>query len=182
MVTSQRAAVFSIQSAKGAVRTQSWWARAVAAVSDAVVIGSREGVGATRDGEPWYRHLMGRVFNLIIHLVAIRGINDTQCGFKALRHDAAHDIFQRVRIYGDDAPVVQGAAVTAYDVEVLLIAQRRGYKIAEVPVSWHFGEETKVNPISDSLRNLRDVLRVRFNDLRGQYRDLPVSTGSKSKS
>jgi glycosyltransferase involved in cell wall biosynthesis len=135
-----------------------------------VVIGSREGIGATRQGEPWYRHVMGRVFNWIIRLVALRGINDTQCGFKALRRDVAHDLFRRVQIYGDDAPIVRGAAVTAYDVEVLFLAQRRGYRIAEVPVRWQYGTETKVNPVRDSLRNLRDVLTVRLNDLRGKYR------------
>jgi glycosyltransferase involved in cell wall biosynthesis len=136
-----------------------------------LVIGSREGAGASREGEPWYRHVMGRVFNAIIHLVALRGIEDTQCGFKALRREVAHDLFGRVRIYGDDAPVVQGAAVTAYDVELLFLARRQGYRIAEVPVRWQYGTETKVNPLRDSIRNLRDVLRVRANDMRGLYRE-----------
>ncbi|NTV62867.1 MAG: glycosyltransferase family 2 protein [Oscillochloris sp.] len=134
-----------------------------------VVIGSREGLGATREGEPWYRHVMGRVFNLIIQSVALRGINDTQCGFKALSRAVAQDLFRRVRIYGDQAPIVQGAAVTAYDVELLFLARRCGYRIAEVPVLWQYGSETKVSPLRDSLRNLRDVLKVRLNDLRGHY-------------
>jgi dolichyl-phosphate beta-glucosyltransferase len=134
-----------------------------------VVIGSREGLGATREGEPWYRHVMGRVFNLIIKGVALKGISDTQCGFKALSRAAAQDLFRRVRIYGDDAPIIQGAAVTAYDVELLFLARRCGYRIAEVPVLWQYGTETKVSPLRDSLRNLRDVLTVRMNDLRGRY-------------
>jgi glycosyltransferase involved in cell wall biosynthesis len=134
-----------------------------------LVIGSREGLGATRQGEPWYRHVMGRVFNLIIRSVAIKGINDTQCGFKALSRAAAQDLFRRVQVYGDDAPILRGAAVTAYDVELLFLARRCGYRIAEVPVLWHYGTETKVNPVRDSLRNLRDVLTVRLNDLRGRY-------------
>jgi dolichyl-phosphate beta-glucosyltransferase len=137
---------------------------------DEVVIGSREGAGASREGEPWYRHVMGRVFNRIITLVALRGINDTQCGFKAMPRPVAQELFRRVRIYGDDAPVVQGAAVTAYDVELLFLARKAGYRIREVPVQWHYGTETKVNPLRDSLRNLRDVLQVRLNDLRGCYR------------
>jgi dolichyl-phosphate beta-glucosyltransferase len=135
-----------------------------------VVIGSREGMGASREGEPWYRHVMGRIFNGIIHVVALRGIDDTQCGFKALSKAATRDLFQRVRIYGEHAPLVQGAAVTAYDVEVLFLARKRGYRIAEVPVEWHYGTETKVNPLRDSIRNLRDVLRVRLNDWRGVYK------------
>jgi dolichyl-phosphate beta-glucosyltransferase len=138
-----------------------------------VVIGSREGVGATREGEPWYRHVMGRAFNLIIATVALRGISDTQCGFKAMARPVAQDLFKRARIYGDDAPVLQGAAVTAYDVELLFLARKAGYSIAEVPVKWHYGTETKVNPVRDSLRNLRDVLAVRLNDLRGRYSDAP---------
>lgn len=145
-----------------------------------VAIGSREGLGAKRLGEPWYRHLMGRVFNLIVRAVAVSGIQDTQCGFKALRQDAAADLFRRMRIYGDDAPPVQGAAVTAYDVELLFLARRRGYVIAEVPVIWRYGTETKVDPLRDSLRNLRDVMQVRWNAMRGMYHGLdapsPVTT------
>ncbi len=114
-----------------------------------VVIGSREGLGATRQGEPWYRHIMGRVFNLIIRSVALSGINDTQCGFKALARAAAQDLFRRVRIYGDNAPVLRGAAVTAYDVELLFLARRCGYRIAEVPVLWNYGTETKVSPVRE---------------------------------
>jgi glycosyltransferase involved in cell wall biosynthesis len=135
----------------------------------ALAIGSREGLGARRLGEPWYRHLMGRVFNFIVRAVAVGGIQDTQCGFKALRQLVAVDLFRRVRIYGDDAPILQGAAVTAYDVELLFLARRRGYPIAEVPVVWRYGTETKVSPLRDSLRNLRDVLTVRWYALRGRY-------------
>jgi glycosyltransferase involved in cell wall biosynthesis len=150
----------------------------------AVVIGSREGLGARRLGEPWYRHLMGRVFNMIIRLVALRGIQDTQCGFKALRQPVAADLFQRVQIYGDNAPTVHGPAVTAYDVEMLFLADKRGYRIAEVPVLWRYGTETKVNPLRDSLRCLRDVLRVRWYALRGRYQGLdaplPVAIAEES--
>lgn len=134
-----------------------------------VVIGSREGSGALREGEPWYRHLMGRVFNLIIRMVAIGTIQDTQCGFKALTRAASDDLFRRVRIYSDDAPIVHGGAVTAYDVELLFLAFRYGYRVAEVPVIWHYGSETKVNPLSDTVRCFRDVIHVRWNALRGMY-------------
>lgn len=148
-----------------------------------LAIGSREGVGAQREGEPWHRHLMGRVFNTIVRLVAIGGIQDTQCGFKAMSAQVAADLFRHMRIYGDDAPVLSGAAVTAYDVELLYLARRRGYRIAEVPVFWHYGAETKVNPLRDSARNLRDVLRVRLNALSGAYRDIrPIAQTEHSQS
>jgi glycosyltransferase involved in cell wall biosynthesis len=134
-----------------------------------VVIGSREGIGARREGEPFYRHAMGRTFNLIVQIVALRGIKDTQCGFKVFTREAAHNLFQRVKLYGDQAEIVKGAAVTAFDVEILYLARRYGYRISEVPVLWNYGEETKVDPLRDSWRNLRDVLRVRWNAILGRY-------------
>ncbi len=134
-----------------------------------VVIGSREGVGARRLGEPWYRHVMGRIFNFVVRLVAVGGIQDTQCGFKAFRTPVAHDLFNAVQLYGANAQQIQGAAVTAFDVEVLFLARKRGYCIKEVPVVWRYGMETKVDPLRDSWRNFLDVLRVRWNALRGRY-------------
>lgn len=134
-----------------------------------IVIGSREGVGAQRIKEPFYRHLMGRVFNLIVKLLTVRGIEDTQCGFKAFRDDVAQDIFTRVQLYGEHARRVSNGMVTAFDVEVLFIAKKAGYRIKEVPVQWRYGTETKVNPLKDSWRNFRDVVLVRWNDLRGRY-------------
>jgi dolichyl-phosphate beta-glucosyltransferase len=134
-----------------------------------VVIGSREGAGARRYDEPFYRHLMGRVFNFLVRLLTVDGIQDTQCGFKAFRRDVARDLFSRMRLYSDSGDAVQGAMVTAFDVEILFLAQRLGYQIREVPVEWHYSIETKVNPFKDSWRNLRDVVRVRWNAVRGVY-------------
>ncbi len=135
----------------------------------AVAIASREGMGARRIGEPFYRHLMGRVFNVVARSIAVGGFNDTQCGFKLFRADAARDIFGRVRLYGDNSAKVEGSAVTAYDVEVIFLAVKRGYKVKEVPTEWRYGSVSKVNPLKDSMRNFMDVMRVRLNDWRGQY-------------
>lgn len=134
-----------------------------------IVIGSREGVGAKRVQEPFYRHIMGRVFNGIVQLLTVRGIEDTQCGFKAFRDEVAQDVFGRMRLYGENAKAVQGAMVTAFDVEVLFLGAKAGYRIKEVPVQWRYGTETKVNPVKDSWRNFRDVLLVRWNDMHGRY-------------
>lgn len=134
-----------------------------------VVIGSREGAGAQRIKEPFYRHIMGRVFNFVVRMLTVKGIQDTQCGFKAFRDEVGRDIFSRVQLYGEGARQVQNGMVTAFDVEVLFIAVRSGYRIKEVPVQWQYGTETKVNPLKDSWRNLKDVLAVRWNDLRGKY-------------
>ncbi len=135
----------------------------------AVAIGSREGAGARRIGEPFYRHLMGRVFNFLIRLIAVGDFQDTQCGFKLFRADAAHDIFNRVQLYGEKAGKLKGSAVTGYDVEVLFLALKQGYKVKEVPVEWRYGTMSKVNPIKDTMRNVSDVMRVRLNDWRGRY-------------
>jgi glycosyltransferase involved in cell wall biosynthesis len=144
-----------------------------------IVIGSREGAGAQRIKEPFYRHVMGRVFNFIVQLLTVRGIEDTQCGFKAFRDDAARDVFSRLRLYGENAQRIQGGMVTAFDVEVLFIASKSGYRIKEVPVRWRYGTETKVNPFRDSWRNFRDVLQVRWNDVRGLYDTLPRTASTE---
>lgn len=136
-----------------------------------IVIASREGVGAQRIDEPLKRHLMGRVFNLIVRVLAVGRFQDTQCGFKVFTHAAAQDLFGRMRLYDDHTAAPRGAAVTAFDVEILFLALRRGYRVHEVPVTWRYGEETKVDTMRDSWRNLRDVLKVRWNALAGRYRD-----------
>lgn len=135
-----------------------------------VAVGSREGQNARRFDEPFYRHLMGRVFNLLVKVVTRSQLQDTQCGFKAFRRASAHDLFQRVQLYGEKSGRVKGAMVTGFDVEVLFLAQKKGYKIKEVPVRWYHVGGSKVSPIKDSLRMVFDVLKVRLNDLRGLYR------------
>ena len=134
-----------------------------------VAYGSREGMGAERLDEPLHRHLMGRVFNFLVQTLALPGVQDSQCGFKAFRRAAAQDIFRRVQLYGEGSPVVRGSILTGFDVEVLFLARRRGYGMVEVPVVWRYDRLSKVNPLRDSWRNLHDVLRVRWNALRGRY-------------
>ena len=133
-----------------------------------VAIGSREGIGATRLGEPAYRHIMGRVFNAVVRLLAVPGINDTQCGFKAFRQEAAQNIFSRTLLHAGEGPV-HGPRVTGFDVEVLFIARQVGYTVVEVPVYWEHVAGSKVQPLPDSFRMFADVLRVRWNALRGRY-------------
>ncbi|MCL4535915.1 MAG: glycosyltransferase family 2 protein [Bacteroidetes bacterium] len=135
-----------------------------------VAIGSREGIGAARIGEPLTRRLMGRVFNLAVQLLAVAGIRDTQCGFKLFRREAAHHIFSRMVIHGPRAEAVQGGRVTAFDVEVLFLAHKLGYRVKEVPVLWRYGTESKVSSLKDSYYNFMDVLKVRLYDWRGVYR------------
>lgn len=133
-----------------------------------IVAGTREGAAANRIGEPWHRHVMGRVFNRIVQLLLIPGIEDTQCGFKLFTRPVAADLLASSRLYRDGKEIA-GARVTAFDVEFLAIARLRGYRIVMEPVSWTYGAQSKVNPSRDSFHNLRDVLQVYFNLKRGEY-------------
>jgi len=135
-----------------------------------VAIASREGFGAQRVDEPWLRHFLGRGFNFLVQLLVLSGINDTQCGFKLFTKKAAQDIFSRLHIYGEQAGEIKHAYLGAFDVEVLFLARKLGYKIKEVPVTWQYAETQRLNPVLDSWRMLLDILRVRINDLRGVYR------------
>jgi glycosyltransferase involved in cell wall biosynthesis len=134
-----------------------------------VAIGSREGTGARRQDEPFYRHLMGRGFNFLVQLMLVPGVRDTQCGFKMFSRQAARAIFSRLRRYGPDAPIVKGPMVTAFDVEVLFLARKLGFKIAEVPVQWKHEVGSKVRPALDAIRMARDVGLVSWNDWKGAY-------------
>ncbi len=123
-----------------------------------IAIASREVQGANRINEPYYRHLMGRVYNLLVRLLAVPGIQDTQCGFKAFRREVACELFPYQTIEG-----------WGFDVEILFIAQRFGYRIVEVPVIWYYGAESKVNPVKDTLGMVSDLWQVRRNARRGLY-------------
>src|SRR5207245_9274583 len=101
-----------------------------------IVIGSREGIGARRIGEPAYRHLMGRAFNRVVQALAVPGIEDSQCGFKAFRADAARAIFSRQRIDG-----------FGFDVEVPYLARRLGFSVQVVPWRWQGKANSRRAPI-----------------------------------
>jgi dolichyl-phosphate beta-glucosyltransferase len=134
-----------------------------------LVIGSREGHGARRLGEPRHRHWMGRLYNYVVQLLLLPGIKDTQCGFKAFRREVARDLFQRVALYADGSREPRGPLVTGFDVELLYLARKRHYRIYELPVVWRHVAGSKVRPGVDSILMLRDVLNVRWNDVRGRY-------------
>ncbi len=138
-----------------------------------IAIGSREAPGARRYGEPFYRHLMGRVFNRLVRTLTIGGFQDTQCGFKVLRTDVARDLFERMLLYSADGRPIKGPMVTGFDVELLFLAVRGGYRVAEVPINWYYAKGSKVSPVRDTFRMFGDVLRVRINELRGKYDHRP---------
>lgn len=124
-----------------------------------VAIASREIAGAVRYNEPGYRHLMGRVFNLIVRTLIVPGIEDTQCGFKLFTQAAAQDIFPYQTISG-----------WGFDPEVLYIAKSRNLRLVEVPINWYYMADSRVNPVRDTIKMFREVLRVRRNGRRGIYK------------
>ena len=134
-----------------------------------IVIGSR---GTVRRNAPWWRKFMSRSQVILRNLIlGFRGITDTQCGFKAFRQDAIKPILSRLSLYSLETNwEVEGATVSSgFDVEVLFVARKLGYRIKEVPVEWDYQRTRRVNLLRDSLRGLRDLLRIRLADLRGAY-------------
>ena len=134
-----------------------------------VVIGSRAVDSSyIKKHQPWYRETMGRIFNLFVRLVAVRGIHDTQCGFKGFRAAAAEAIFSRTKIDG-----------FSFDVEALYIARTLGFSISEIPVEWYNDERSTLNPVSDSVKMFRELLRVRALHRGLRAADAPLRADEK---
>ncbi|HKY74037.1 MAG TPA: glycosyltransferase [Patescibacteria group bacterium] len=133
-----------------------------------VVIGSREVQGAKREREPFYRHVMGKGFNTLVQLLAVRGIHDTQCGFKLFTKKAVETLFPKLWIYRP-TKVRYDAFTGAFDVELLFLARKFGFRIAEVPVSWKYVRTVRVSALKDSARMFFDLLKIRVVDVLGKY-------------
>ena len=123
-----------------------------------LAIGSREAVGAVRYDEPPYRHWGGRAINLVIRLLILPGLHDTQCGFKCFPAETARVLFPLQTLTG-----------WSFDIELLYIARRRKMRIKEIPIQWYFDADSKVNAIRDGLRMTADIFRIYANALRGRY-------------
>ena len=123
-----------------------------------IIIGSRAIKGANvKVHQHFLRELLGKTFNKIIRILGVRGIIDTQCGFKLFKN--CKQIFRKQTIEG-----------WAFDVEILFIAKKMGKRIKELPVTWVNSENSKLNPFTDSIRMLLEVIKVRINSVKGIYR------------
>ena len=123
-----------------------------------VVIGSRALPGANIEvHQPWFRENMGRLYNLFVRALAVPGLRDTQCGFKLWSAAAARDAFAPARLDG-----------FSFDVEALYLARKRGYRIAEVPVTWRNDAATRVG-LGTGSAAFPDLLRIRLYDWMGRY-------------
>ena len=123
-----------------------------------IAIASREAKGAVRYNEPSYRHLGGRGINFLIQTLILPGLNDTQCGFKCFRAGVAEDLFSRQTLLG-----------WSFDIELLYIARRHGYRIVEVPIHWYHFSDSKVNAFRDAIRMIQDIFRIHARGRRGLY-------------
>jgi dolichyl-phosphate beta-glucosyltransferase len=132
----------------------------------AIAIGSRYVAGAKTDvKQPFYRVLWSRLCNRVIQKSLVPGVRDTQCGFKAFTAEAARDLFRYGRIDG-----------WAFDLEILALARRRGYSIAEIGVEWKDDGRSRVNPLKDMWKVISEALTIRRNLRRGVYNQLPAAS------
>ncbi|HEX9861047.1 MAG TPA: glycosyltransferase family 2 protein, partial [Nitrospirota bacterium] len=124
-----------------------------------IVFGSRSMRGSDIiKRQPFYRMLMGKTFNKLVRLLTVRGISDTQCGFKLFRRDTCAWLFR-----------AQKVERFAFDVELLFLAHKKGLVVKEVPVRWINSPQSKVHVVRDSSRMLLDILKVRWWYLTGGY-------------
>ncbi|HEX5064173.1 MAG TPA: dolichyl-phosphate beta-glucosyltransferase [Kofleriaceae bacterium] len=137
----------------------------IVACTAEIAIGSRYVEGAKTDKkQPFYRVLWSRLCNRVIQKSLVPGVRDTQCGFKAFTAEAARDLFRYGRIDG-----------WAFDLEILALARRRGFSIAEVGVEWMDDGRSRVNPLKDMWKVIKEALTIRRNLRRGVYESLPAA-------
>lgn len=118
-----------------------------------VALGSRAvNRNLTKLRQPWHREKMGNVFNMCVQAIAVKGIKDTQCGFKLFTRQAAQDVFSRCQM---DRFV--------FDVEAVALAKLLGYRVAEVPVLWYDSPDSRVNVLRDPLAMFFDLWTIRAN-------------------
>lgn len=110
--------------------------------------------------QPRYREWGGKLFNKVVRVIAVRGIKDTQCGFKCFTNEVANRIFPKQCLEG-----------FGFDIEILYITKKLGFKVKEVPVRWRHSPESKMNLLKDSLDMLKSLFQIRINDLRGLYKE-----------
>lgn len=124
-----------------------------------VIIGVREGKGARRVGEPVKRHLIGRIFNLIIKFSILPGFEDTQCGFKMFTGKAAQKLFSAQKLNG-----------IGFDIELIFLAKKAGFVVKEVPITWYFDPDSRMKLVDDSMKALFEIAQIHLGWLRGEYK------------
>lgn len=132
-----------------------------------VIIGSRK---AQRDGAPVTRKIMA--FGMMIVrdvIIGLKGIRDTQCGFKLFRTEAAQAVITRLQVFKKKEKIKGSSVSAAFDLEFLFLASKMGYTIQEIPVTWRHVETKNVNFVKDTFETLRDIALIKYYDLSGKY-------------
>lgn len=125
-----------------------------------LAIGTRQKTGAVIEvHQPRHRELMGMVYTKLSNSILGVQVSDFTCGFKGFRRDIARDLFSRQRLGN-----------WSFDAEILYLAHRKGYRIAEVPVTWRNDGATKVKLWKDVITSFLGLVQIRVNDLQGKYR------------
>ena len=134
-----------------------------------VIIGSRS---TKRRGAPWTRLVMANGMIILRKLlIGLFDIKDAQCGFKMFSEKSAENIFPKASKIHQGFQKISGSSVTAgFDIELLYLAKKNGFKIKEVPVDWLYVESRRVNPIKDSIYGVLDLLKIKLNIFKGIYK------------
>src|SRR3989344_5369921 len=132
-----------------------------------IVIGSRNN---SRTGAPLMRKIMAKGFIFIRNIIiGLKGIKDTQCGFKLFEKQAALKIIDKLQVFHDKRIAVDSSVSAGFDIEFLFLGQKLGYKIIEVPVIWRHVETKNVNFIRDTIETLVDIFKIKLLDSQGRY-------------
>lgn len=130
-----------------------------------IVIGSRQG----RKGAPIVRRIMAWGFSVLRGIILGLPFSDTQCGFKAFNKKSIEKIVPKIKHEWGVVHTGGGAVNAGFDVELLFLAKKYGFKIAEVEVEWNYVDTERVQVIKDAMAAIYDMLRLRWNDLNGKY-------------
>ncbi len=133
-----------------------------------IVIGSRS---KARDGAPLLRKILAYLAIIVrSFMIGIKGIRDTQCGFKLFQKSAAMAIIDRLLVFHDRRKVEGSSVSAAFDMEFLFLASKLKYKIKEIPVQWRHVETKNVNFVKDSVETLRDILKIKMYEIQKKYK------------
>jgi len=132
-----------------------------------IVIGSRNN---NREGAPFLRKIMAKGLIFIRNLIiGLKGIKDTQCGFKLFERQGSIKIIEKLQVFHDKRVAKDSSVSAGFDIEFLFLGQKLGYKIIEVPVVWRHVETKNVNFIRDTIETLVDIFRIKMLDIKEKY-------------
>jgi len=132
-----------------------------------IVIGSRS---TNREGAPLTRKMMAVGFIFIRNfIIGLKGIKDTQCGFKIFNTDIANRLVHHLKVFDKNASIQSPSVSAGFDIEMLFLAQKLGVKIKEVPVTWRHAETKRVNFFKDSVETIKDILKIKYYDISKKY-------------